>query len=80
MCGQTKLKHKVMKTLQDFYDKYGTGKNYEDLFAMMCKAKKGQNPVLACDVEQFVNDLREVCDNDFDALLWRDYQFITNWE
>lgn len=69
-----------MKTIQDFYDKYGTGKNYEDLFAMMCRAKKEQNPALAYDVEQFVDDLRKVCNNDFDALLWRDYQFITNWK
>ena len=69
-----------MKTVQDFYDKYGTGKNYEDLFAMMCRAKKEENPALAYDVEQFIDDLREVCNNDFDALLWRDYQFITNWK
>ena len=69
-----------MKTVQDFYDKYGTGKNYEDLFAMMCRAKKEQNPVLAYNVECFIEDLREVCNNDFDALLWRDYQFITNWK
>ena len=69
-----------MKTVQDFYDKYGTGKNYEDLFAMMCRAKKDNVPNLAVDVDNFINDLREVCNNDFDALLWRDYQFITNWE
>lgn len=68
----------MMKCVQDFYDKYGTGKNYEDLFAMMCKAKN--NPNLGIDREQFIADLKEVCDNDFDAYLWRDYQFITQFE
>ena len=67
-----------MKTVDEFYNKYGTGINYEDLFAMRCRAKMEQNPVLAYDVEEFINDLREVCNNDFDELLWRDYQFITN--
>jgi len=68
-----------MKTIQDFYDKYGPWKNYEDLFVKMCRAKEEQNPALAYDVEQFIDDLRKVCNNDFDAELWHDYQFITNW-
>ena len=67
-----------MKTVQDFYDKYGTGKNYEDLFAMMCKAKKEQNPVLAYNVECFIEDLSKVCNND--EFLCCDYQFITNFK
>ena len=67
-----------MKTIQDFYDKYGTGKNYEDLFAIMCKAKRENNHNLAIDVDDFISDLKAVIDADFDELLWRDYKFITD--
>lgn len=67
-----------MKTNKDFYDKYGTGKNYEDLFAIMCQAKQANDSKLACKVETFIRDLKEVCENDFDKLLWGDYQTIIN--
>ena len=76
----TEKNYTIMKTIQDFYDKYGTGKNYEDLFAMMCHAKRTENPVLSIDVEGFIRDLKTVCENDFDELLWRDYQFIINYK
>jgi len=69
-----------MRTIKDFNEKYGTGKKYDDFFTMMCRAKKEHNPLIAYDVECFIADLRKVCNSDFDALLWRDYQFITNWE
>ncbi len=72
------LEEQIMKTIQDFYDKYGTGKNYEDLFAIMCKAKRENNHNLAIDVDDFISDLKAVIDADFNELLWRDYKFITD--
>ena len=61
--------------VDEFYAKYGTGINYADNFAIMCRMKSAQSPV----VGQFIADLKEVCENDYDEMLARDYQVITNY-
>lgn len=68
-----------MKTISDFYAKYGTGKNYEDFFQMMLHAKTSVDRYFREKYNEFVNDFEVLFQNDFDEMLWRDYKYITNY-
>lgn len=68
-----------MKTIQDFYDKYGTGKNYEDFFSIMLHAKFSTDLYLHTKYVEFIDDLELLFQSDFDCYLWRDYNYLRNY-
>lgn len=68
-----------MKTISEFYEKYGVGKNYEDFFQMMLHAKTSADRYFREKYNEFVNDFAALFQNDFDEMLWRDYKYILSY-
>lgn len=68
-----------METIQDFYDKYGSGINYQDYFQMMLHAKHSEDSYFHGKFVEFIDDLELLFQSDFDELLWRDYNYLRNY-
>ena len=59
-----------MKTVSEFYAKYGTGKNYNDLFNIVAAKPCGKF------FEEMFSDMESVLNNTFDVFLYEDYKYL----
>ena len=68
-----------MKTIDDFYAKWGTGSNYDMIYQIMLHAKKSSDNYLREKYDEFENDFTELFEHTFDETLFRDYNYLLNY-